>query len=247
MSVLAVRSVSKWFGGLPALSNVSFEVAEGEILGIIGANGAGKTTLFSLIAGNEQPSAGEIRFQDRPITRHRPDRRCRAGIARTFQIVRPFTALTVIENVMVPVFFGARPERSHDAARARALDILGEVGLRDRHDELAGALTLSDQKRLEIARALGSEPKLIMLDEVMAGLTATEVDELLQAIRAIKQRRSLTVLFVEHVMQAVMRLAGRVIVLHHGEIIAEGSPQTISQHPRVIEVYLGAEVERAAP
>jgi branched-chain amino acid transport system ATP-binding protein len=239
MSLLAVRNLSKWFGGLPALQNVSFDVTEGEILGIIGANGAGKTTLFSLIAGSEQPSSGEIRFQDTPITRYRPDQRCRAGIARTFQIVRPFSALSVIDNVMVSVLFGARSERNHDAARARAVDILKEVGLQNRRDELARALTLSDQKRLEIARALGSEPRLIMLDEVMAGLTATEVDEFLAAIRAIKQRRSLTILFVEHVMQAVMRLSGRVIVLHHGEIIAEGEPQAVARHPRVIEVYLG--------
>jgi len=167
-------------------------------------------------------------------------------VARTFQIVRPFSALSVLDNVMVPVFFGARAEHNHDAARARALEILGEVGLRGRHDKLAGALTLSDQKRLEIARALGSEPKLIMLDEVVAGLTATEIDELLESIRAIKERRSLTILFVEHVMQAVMRLSGRVIVLHHGEIIAEGDPHSISQDPRVIEVYLGAEVDRTA-
>ena len=246
MSLLAVRGLSKWFGGLPALNNISFEVAEGEILGIIGANGAGKTTLFSLIAGNERASAGDIRFRGRSISRLRPDQRCRAGVARTFQIVRPFSALSVLDNVMVPVFFGARAEHNHDAARARALEILGEVGLRGRHDKLAGALTLSDQKRLEIARALGSEPKLIMLDEVVAGLTATEIDELLESIRAIKERRSLTILFVEHVMQAVMRLSGRVIVLHHGEIIAEGDPHSISQDPRVIEVYLGAEVDRTA-
>jgi branched-chain amino acid transport system ATP-binding protein len=242
VSLLAVRGLSKWFGGLPALNNVSFDVGEGEILGIIGANGAGKTTLFSLIAGNEHPSAGEIRFRDRPITRLRPDQRCRAGIARTFQIVRPLSALSVVDNVMVPVFFGAKPERNHDVARARAVEILKEVGLERRQQELAGALTLSDQKRLEIARALGSEPSLIMLDEVMAGLTATEVDEILESIRAIKERRSLTILFVEHVMQAVMRLSGRVIVLHHGEIIAEGNPQAITQDPRVIEVYLGAEI-----
>ena len=242
MSLLAVRGLSKWFGGLPALNDVSFEVTQGEIVGIIGANGAGKTTLFSLIAGNQRPSAGEIRFKDQPITRYRPDRRCRAGISRTFQIVKPFTALSVVDNVMVPVFFGARPEHGHEAARARAVQILTEVGLQHRQDNLAGSLTLSDQKRLEIARALGSEPALIMLDEVMAGLTATEVDELLESLRAIKQRRSLTILLVEHVMQAVMRLADRVIVLHHGEVIAEGDPSAIAQHPRVIEVYLGADV-----
>jgi branched-chain amino acid transport system ATP-binding protein len=240
VSLLAVRGLSKWFGGLPALNNVSFEVREGEILGIIGANGAGKTTLFSLIAGNERPSAGDIRFQGRSISRFRPDQRCRAGVARTFQIMRPFSALSVLDNVMVAVFFGARAERDHDAARQRAVEILKEIGLDHKQHAPAGTLTLCDQKRLEIARALGSEPVLIMLDEVMAGLTATEVDELLESIRAIKQRRSLTILFVEHVMQAVMRLSERVIVLHHGEIIAEGDPHTITQHPRVIEVYLGA-------
>jgi branched-chain amino acid transport system ATP-binding protein len=240
MTLLKLQSVSKTFGGLRALRDVSFEVARGEIVGIMGANGAGKTTLFSLIAGNATPSSGEIWFEGRRIDGSRPDQNCRAGIARTFQIVRPFAGLSVLENVMVAVLYGSSRERSHAKAAARAEEILHELGLEERKSQLAGSLTLSGQKRLEIARALATEPQLILLDEVMAGLTATEVNELLTAIRVIKQRRSLTVVIVEHVMQALMRLADRIVVLHHGEKIVEGLPAAIVEDERVIAAYLGS-------
>jgi branched-chain amino acid transport system ATP-binding protein len=219
MKLLVVNTISKNFGGLQALQNVSFHVNGGEVLGIIGANGAGKTTLFSLIAGHQQPSSGEILFRGEPITGLRPDQLARRGIARTFQNVRPFPSMTVLDNVLVPVFFGAGCERDQTVAERLALEILAEVGLDGCVDRPAFSLTLSDQKRLEIARALGTQPCLIMLDEVMAGLTASEVNALIQAIRMIQQRRSLTILLVEHVMQAVMRLSDHVLVLHHGELI----------------------------
>jgi branched-chain amino acid transport system ATP-binding protein len=236
---LSVRRVSKSFGGLQALRDVSFNVQDDEILGIMGANGAGKTTLFSLIAGHLRPSTGEILFDGDRIDGLSPDRICRRGIARTFQIVRPFPGMTVLDNVRVAALFGTRQERNQARATDRALEILAEVGLLNRAGDLASSLTLSGQKRLEIGRALATDPKLIMFDEVMAGLTAAEVDEALEAIRQIKGRRRLTILMVEHVMQAVMRLSNRVVVLHHGELIAEGTPTAVAEDERVITAYLG--------
>ena len=241
MNILEVEDLSMSFGGLQALRDINFAVPAGEILGIMGANGAGKTTLFGLIAGHARPTGGAIRFEGVRIDGLRPDKLSRAGIARTFQIVKPFAAMSVLDNVVVAALFGARRERRHAAAEARAREILAEVGLEARAGDLAASLTLSGQKRLEIARALATEPKLIMLDEVMAGLTATEVNEMLDAIRAIKARRTLTILIVEHVMRALMRLSDRILVLHHGEMIAEGPPATIAGDTRVIEAYLGQE------
>jgi branched-chain amino acid transport system ATP-binding protein len=239
MAFLEIRGVCKSFGGVRALHNIHFDVAEGEVVGLMGANGAGKTTLFSLIAGHDRPSAGTIRFEGRPLDRLRPDQICRAGIARTFQTVRPFGGLSIVDNVTVGAMFGVRRERNRARAAARAMSVLNDVGLAVRAGDLASSLTLSGQKRLEIARALATEPRLLMLDEVMAGLTATEVAELLEAIRRIKEQRGLTVLVVEHVMQALMRLSERVVVLHHGEMIAEGRPRAVSEDPRVIAAYLG--------
>jgi len=239
MAFLEICGVCKSFGGVRALHNISFNVAEGEVVGLMGANGAGKTTLFSLIAGHERPSVGTIRFEGRPLDGLRPDQVCRAGLARTFQTVRPFPGLTVVDNVIVAVMFGVRRERDRTGATVRAMGVLDDVGLSARAGDLASSLTLSGQKRLEIARALATEPRLLMLDEVMAGLTASEVAELIEAIRRIKEQRGLTVMVVEHVMQALMRLSDRVVVLHHGEMIAEGAPKAVAEDPRVIAAYLG--------
>ena len=239
MSLLALEGVGKSFGGLRALHEISFAVGEGEVLGIMGANGAGKTTLFSLIAGHERPSRGRILLRGRRIDGLRPDRICRAGIARTFQIVRPFPDLSVRENAVTAALFGRLRLKSRAEAGRVAMAAIEEVGLAAEADRPAGALTLSAQKRLEIARALATGPELLLLDEVMAGLTATEVNEMLAAIAAIARRRRLTLLIVEHVMQALMRLSDRIVVLHHGELIAAGPPQAVAADPKVIEAYLG--------
>jgi branched-chain amino acid transport system ATP-binding protein len=239
MICLVVDNVVKEFGGLRALSNVSFEVKEHEILGIMGANGAGKTTLFALIAGHTRLSAGDIRFSGRSIVGLRPDQICRRGIARTFQIVKPFGGLTVIENLMTACMFG--PERIHhpDRARQHCRDILAELDMVALEDRPAHALTLSGQKKLELARAVATGCRLIMLDEVMAGLTPTEVAEMLEIIRTLHRTRGLTILVIEHVMKALMRLSHRVLVLHLGRTVACASPAEIAADPHVHEIYFG--------
>jgi len=239
MTLLALHDVSKFFGGLRALSAISFEVAAGEIVGIIGANGAGKTTLFSLIAGHERASGGEIRFEGRNLAGMRPHQICRLGVARTFQIVRPFGGLTVEENVATAAMFGAARAASPAAAATRARDLLDLVGLRERATDLAETLTLSGQKRLELARAVATGGRLLLLDEVMAGLTPTEVVAMLDVVRRLHREYRLTILIIEHVMRALMQLAERIIVLHHGEQIAEGTPTAINADPRVHACYFG--------
>jgi branched-chain amino acid transport system ATP-binding protein len=240
MSLLELQAVGKRFGGLKALDDVSFTIDSGEMVGLMGANGAGKTTLFSLVAGNERPSAGEIRLDGRSLVGRRADQVAARGIARTFQIVRPFRGLTVRENARIGALFGSA-ERRPDAADEFALSILADVGLADRADALAGSLTLAGQKRLEIARALAQRPRLLLLDEVMAGLTPTEIADAMAMIRRIKEKHGLTVLVIEHVMSALMDLCQRIIVLHHGMKIAEGAPQAIARDPRVLDAYLGVE------
>ncbi|MFO0987156.1 MAG: ABC transporter ATP-binding protein [Alphaproteobacteria bacterium] len=240
MTLLALRAVSKQFGGLRALSDISFDVAAGEIVGIMGANGAGKTTLFSLIAGNERPSGGTIVFDGRALAGLPPHRICRLGIARTFQIVRPFGGLTVEDNVATAAMFGAAQAASPAAAADRARAVLALVGLAERAGDLAETLTLSGQKRLELARAVATGGRLLMLDEVMAGLTPAEVAAMLEIVRRLHREYGLTILIIEHVMRALMQLAGRIVVLHHGEKIAEGPPAAIGADPRVHEVYFGA-------
>ena len=239
MTLLSLRGVSKQFGGLRALSDISFDVAAGEIVGIMGANGAGKTTLFSLIAGNERPSGGTILLDGKPLAGLPPHRICRLGIARTFQIVRPFGGLTVQENVATAAMFGAAQAGSA-AAAARAREVLALAGLAERAGDLAETLTLSGQKRLELARAVATGGRLLMLDEVMAGLTPSEVAAMLEIVRRLQREYGLTILIIEHVMRALMQLAGRIVVLHHGEKIAEGTPAAIGADPRVHECYFGA-------
>ncbi|WP_158970392.1 ABC transporter ATP-binding protein [Chachezhania sediminis] len=239
MALLDVKNVTKQFGGLKALSDVSMTVEAGEIFGLMGANGAGKTTLFSVIAGHVPPTAGEVHFDGRRITGASPSRICRAGLCRTFQIVRPFGGLTVAENVRVAALYGAGG-RQDRAAVARAVDdALEAVGLADRREILASGLTLSGQKRLEIARALATGARLVMLDEVMAGLNPTEIAAMLETLADLRNRRGLTFVIVEHVIGALMTLSDRILVLDHGERIAFGTPDEIGRDAKVAEVYFG--------
>jgi branched-chain amino acid transport system ATP-binding protein len=236
--LLAVEGVTKHFRGLTAVDRVSFTVAPGDILAIIGPNGAGKTTLFNMIAGAFGPDDGTIAFGGERIDGMKPNAVCRRGIGRTFQIVRPFHALTVEDNVVVGALL-RRPDVA--SARRHALDILERLDLVDKRMRPASTLTLPDRKRLEVARALATDPKLLLLDEVMAGLRPTETDRMVAILRALNRESGLTIVLIEHVMRAVMALARRVLVLHHGAAIAEGAPAEIAREPAVIESYLGAE------
>jgi len=237
-ALLSLYGVSKRFRGLVAVDHVGFEVSEGGIFAVIGPNGAGKTTLFNLIAGMLPPDGGTIIFAGERIDGLPADQICRRGIGRTFQIVRPFPALTVEENVTV----GALLRHHHVAdARRRAVAILERLDIADKRTQRASALTLPDRKRLEVARALATEPKLLLLDEVMAGLRPTETDRLVGILREINREAGLTILLIEHVMRAVMALAARILVLHHGAAIAEGAPEEVVRDPAVIHSYLGAE------
>jgi branched-chain amino acid transport system ATP-binding protein len=235
--LLDVRGVTKRFRGLTAVDNVSLTVTEGEIFAIIGPNGAGKTTLFNMIAGATRPDDGTISFAGAPTLGRTPDALCRAGLARTFQIVRPFPELTVLENASIGAML--RSEDVSDAKR-NANSVLERLGLADKRAMKAKSLTLPDRKRLEVARALATRPKLLLLDEVMAGLRPTEVDRIVAVIKAIRAE-GVTIVLIEHVMRAVMALAERVHVLHHGATIAEGTPAEIVRHPKVLESYLGTE------
>ena len=240
MPLLEVRGVSKSFRGLKAVSDASFELPEGSINALIGPNGAGKTTLFNVIAGVYKPDTGSIDFNRIPIHGLRPDQVCSAGIGRTFQIVKPFAGLTVLENVMVGAFLR---ERTAAGARAVSRAILENLKLSAKADQPASSLTLPDRKRLEVARALATRPKLLLLDEVMAGLRPTECDQMVEVFRGLNRADGTTILLIEHVMRAVMALAQHVGVLHHGEVIARGTPQEIVRDPAVLECYLGEETD----
>jgi branched-chain amino acid transport system ATP-binding protein len=236
-ALLIVDSLSKRFRGLLAVDRVSFAVPQGAIFAVIGPNGAGKTTLFNMIAGAMAPNGGSITFAGEPVHGLPADAVCRLGIARTFQIVRPFPGLSVEDNVTI----GALLHR-HDVgeARARAQALLQRLDLFDKRDRIAATLTLPDRKRLEVARALATEPRLLLLDEVMAGLRPTETDRMVAILKALN-RDGLTILLIEHVMRAVMALASRVLVLDHGVAIAEGAPEQVVRDPAVVQSYLGAE------
>jgi branched-chain amino acid transport system ATP-binding protein len=240
VTLLEVRRVSKHFRGLRAVHEASFELPEGAINGLIGPNGAGKTTIFNMIAGVYPPSAGEIVFAGRPIHGLRADEVCAAGIGRTFQIVKPFAGLSVLDNVMVGAFLR---EKHAAGARAVAERTLERLGLGAKRDAPASALTLPDRKRLEVARALATRPKLLLLDEAMAGLRPTECDQMIEVFRRLNVAEGLTILLIEHVMRAVMALAQHIGVLHHGELIARGKPEEIVRDPAVLECYLGEETE----
>jgi branched-chain amino acid transport system ATP-binding protein len=238
--MLELRHVSKSFRGLRAVQDVSFGVAAGDIAALIGPNGAGKTTIFNLIAGAFAPDSGEIVFEGRPIHGLRADQVCAAGIGRTFQLVKPFAGLTVLDNVITGALARARTVAD---ARRHAARIVERLGLGPKRELPASALTLPDRKRLEVARALATRPKLLMLDEVMAGLRPTECDQMVEVFRSLAREEGLTILLIEHVMRAVMALAQHVVVLHHGEVIARGTPEEIVRDPAVLECYLGEETE----
>ena len=233
--MLEVRDISKSFGGLKAVDSASLDVASGEIVGLIGPNGAGKTTLFASIAGFHRPDAGTVSFEGKPITGLAPHRICAAGMVRTFQITQPFAGISVRENIMVGAYLHTADRRM--AAR-EAEAVAGLVGMTDQLDQRGADLTVAGRKRLELARALATGPRLLLLDEVMAGLNPTEIVEIVGVIRNIRAS-GVTILLIEHVMQAVTSLAERVYVLNQGRMIAEGTPATIADNEKVIEAYLG--------
>jgi branched-chain amino acid transport system ATP-binding protein len=235
--LLSLQGVSKRFGGLQALLNVTFDLPQGQILGLIGPNGAGKTTLFNVINGVYRPESGRIIFRDKEVTGLQPYHLARMGMARTHQIVRPLNELSVRENVMVGACFGHESQDLSNAAKI-AEEVLEFVGLASRADQLAGSLNVAQKKRLEMARALAAHPYLLLLDEVLAGLNHSEIDSMIQTVLRIREQ-GITIIMIEHVMKAMMNVSDRIIVLDYGEQIAEGNPETITNDPKVVEAYLG--------
>jgi len=235
--LLEMQSISKIFGGLTAINNLSCTVDSGDIVGLIGPNGAGKTTLFNCISGFFKPESGRIIFDNGDITGVRPDLICHRGVARTFQNVKSFGEMTLLDNVMVGSFSAAKTKAE---SRDIAIDSLEFVGLIDRADDLAKDLTIGNRKKLEVARAIATNPKLLLLDEVMAGLNSTELQQMLLLLRELNAR-GIAILLIEHIMAAVMNISKKVIVIHHGEKIAEGLPSEVSTNKLVIEAYFGEE------
>lgn len=242
--ILAVQQVSKVFGGLRAVDDLDLELREGEIFGLIGPNGAGKTTLFNVIAGLYSPTRGRILFDGKDITALRPYERCRLGIARTFQITKPFLNLSVLDNVTVGAYFGVARRIPENQARDRAAEILDWLGLGGVKDAPASQLTLGQRKKLELCRALATQPRVLLLDEVVAGLNPTEVADMVDIIRKINAS-GVTILMIEHVLKAVMALSQRIMVMHFGQRLAEGTPQEIVHNEEVIRAYLGGMVASA--
>ncbi len=238
MAFLEIEKLSKSFGGLQAVSNLEVVVNKGEILGVIGPNGSGKTTLFNLISGLIKPDKGEISLENKNITGASPHRICESGIARTFQIVKPFKEMTVLKNVMVGRAYGSRPIKNMNRIKSEAEELLRFTGLASKQSIVAEKLSLIDRKRLELTRALATQPKILLLDEVMAGLNPNEIEESVKLVRQIRDS-GITVIIVEHVMRAVLGMSDRVIVLHVGKKIADGTPEEIANDKHVIRVYLG--------
>lgn len=238
--ILVVENVTKRFGGLVANNKVSFSMRRGEILGLIGPNGAGKTTLFNVITGVYRPDEGRVIFKGEDITGKPPHIITRKGIAKTHQIVKPFNDMTVLENAMVGALFGKRARQiTIGEAKEIAYQSLELVGLAEKSEEFAVKLTLRQKKMLELARALSAEPELLLLDEVLAGLNPKEIEEALEIIKKVKEERDLSIIMIEHVMHAVMNIADRIVVLHFGWKIAEGTPEEVANNPEVITAYLG--------
>lgn len=235
MPILEVHKATKKFGGLIAVKSLDLIVQEGEIVGMIGPNGAGKTTAFNVISGFYKPEEGSVKFKNIEITKLRPDQICKLGLARTFQIVKPFPDLNVLDNVTI----GALNRTHHRGeAREKAFEILKFLNMAASAGQLAGSLPIASRKRLEIAKALATQPQMILLDEVMAGLRPAEMEMIIETVRTIS-KRGIALLLVEHVMRVIMALADRVVVLHHGEKIADGAPREIVNNPEVISAYLG--------
>jgi branched-chain amino acid transport system ATP-binding protein len=238
MSRLELEHVSKSFRGLRAVSRASFVVDPGTVVALIGPNGAGKTTIFNLIAGVHRPDSGDIRLDTRSIARLPPNAVCAAGVGRTFQLVKPFAGMSVLDNAVVGAL---HKERTIAGARARAMAALERLGLAGQATLPAARLTLADRRRLEVARALATRPSLLLLDEVMAGLRPAEIDELVAVVRELRRDEGVTILLTEHVMRAVMALSDQIVVLHHGEIVARGAPAVVVRDPAVLACYLGEE------
>ncbi len=242
--LLQVKKLTKHFGGLAAVQNVSFEIRRGEIVSLIGPNGAGKTTIFNLISGVYAPDSGEILLDNENLLGRRPFEVCQKGIGRTFQIMQPFPHMTVLENVMTSGLFGRVPKISMSQTEEESMELCQLVGLGDKQKVLPRNLTVADQKRIEIARALAVKPKLLLLDEVMSGLTPTETGEAIKLVRRLREIGT-TIFLIEHVMKVVMDISDRVIVLHHGEKISEGTSTEVANDQKVIEAYLGEHIDES--
>ena len=241
--LLAVRSLTKRFGGFAAVSEVSFEIAQGEILGLIGPNGSGKSTTFSLIAGLHKPTAGEVLFDGERISHLPPHEICRRGIGRTFQIPRPFRKMSILDNARLAAYYGGLSHVSRDEATRHACEALELVGLPTDAHASVERLGAAGLKRLEMARALATRPRLLLADESLGGLDEAEMEQAAAMLRRIRDERGVTILWVEHIMGVLMKVIDRCLVLDHGELIAQGSPAQIAHDPRVIEVYLGSDAQ----